>query len=186
MKNLSFKLLLGLLFIFPFSLFSQHCLESGLNMYRADDLLLKQQVEYKDPGRMGEGVLWDFSKLSVVSKDYEVSYFLSLRNPQLMDDGLVDPETIDETDCFLTGMEHRTRYNYTQEGDSLLLWGFENATTLMRNSQPEVLFRFPVSYGDSIKSYYYGHGKYGNRLELDAMALPSLCRPILMMKSEGW
>jgi hypothetical protein len=55
------------------------------------------------------------------------------------------------------------------QNDSLFLWGFENQTTQLHNVQPELLLKFPLHYGDTIQSYYYAHGKYGNRLELDAM-----------------
>lgn len=50
-----------------------------------------------------------------------------------------------------------------------MLWGFNNPTTLLKNNQPELQLIFPVSYGNKHKEYYYGHGKYGNRLELDMM-----------------
>lgn len=43
------------LYIFP-----QSQLTSSLNMFRAGDVISKQQVEYKDPGRSGQNVLWDF------------------------------------------------------------------------------------------------------------------------------
>jgi hypothetical protein len=39
---------------------SQESLQSDLNMFRKDDAIVKQQVEYKTPGRLGENVLWDF------------------------------------------------------------------------------------------------------------------------------
>jgi hypothetical protein len=40
---------------------AQHTLQSDLNRFRADNMLVKQQVSYKDPGRTGENVLWNFS-----------------------------------------------------------------------------------------------------------------------------
>jgi hypothetical protein len=51
------------------------------------------------------------------------------------------------------------------------LWGFDNQTTSLHNVQPELLLKFPVKYEDSFGSYYYAHGKHGNRLELDAMGI---------------
>jgi hypothetical protein len=129
---------------------AQHRLESSLNMFRADDIIIKQQVDYKNPGRTGANVLWDFSQLDVVNEEYELYYFAG-RN-----------ETV-------TGMEHLTLYHYGLQNDSLLLLGFENQTTRITNKQPELLLRFPVQFGDTVGSYFYGHGKYGNRLEVDAM-----------------
>jgi len=125
-------------------------LQSQLNMPRANDLIIKQQVEYKDPGRSGEEVLWDFSRLKVVNDAYELAY--STPN-----------------DTIITGMEHLTQYHYVLQNDSLLLLGFDNPTTHLHNIQPEVLLKFPFQNGDITGSYYYGHGKYGNRLEMDVM-----------------
>ena len=134
----------------PGILGAQHSLQSGLNGFRAGDEIVKQQVEYKDPGRTGNNVLWDFSQLKIVNGEYELSY--SAYN-----------------DTLTAGMEHLTRYYYALQNDSLLLWGFDNPTTQLHNLQPELLLKFPVHYGDTVGSYYYAHGKYGNRLELEAM-----------------
>ncbi len=143
------------MFLFPLfmvssSLFAQHSLESRLNMYRADDEIIKQQVEYKDPGRGGENVLWDFSRLTSVNDEYRLSFFEAYNGK-------------------LAGMEHQTMYYYTLSNDSLLLWGFENATTKLKNDQPELLLKYPVKYQDHTSCYYHGHGLYCDRLEMDAM-----------------
>jgi hypothetical protein len=146
MKKIVIFWLLGI----PGMLSAQHTLQSDLNGFRADDVLIKQQVSYKDPGRTGANVLWDFSQLTVINDEYELSYST-------------------DNDTVITGTEHRTRYHYALQNDSLLLWGFDNQTTKLDNVQPELLLKFPVNYGDTVQSYYYAHGKYGNRLELDAM-----------------
>ena len=57
----SIMLILGII-----SLYAQHSLQSELNYFRAGDEIIKQQVVYKDPGRTGENVLWDFSRLTSV------------------------------------------------------------------------------------------------------------------------
>lgn len=147
----AFAVLLSLFLFLSSNVFSQHRLESGLNMFRAGDVLVKQQVEYKDPGRTGEKVLWDFSRLTVENDAYKL-YFWQL-----------------EDDSIITGREHRTSYHYSLSGDSLLLWGFENRTTRMRNKEPELLIKFPLGYGDQTKSHYYGHGRYSDLYEMDAM-----------------
>jgi len=139
-----------LYWIIPFIAFPQHSLESSLNMYRAGDVIVKQQVEYKDPGRSGENVLWDFSRLNTIDDEYELDYFTY-------------------NDTIIYGKEHRTRYGYSLQNDSLLYWGFKNHTTLVENSQPELLLRFPLTFDDECGNYFYAHGKYGNRLELDMM-----------------
>ena len=129
---------------------AQHILKSELNLPRPGDEILKQQVEYKDPGRSGANVLWDFSQLTVLNDAYELAY--STPN-----------------DTIITGTEHITQYHYVLQNDSLLLLGFDNPTTHLSDVQPEVLLKFPFQMGDSIGSYYYAHGKYGTRLEMDVM-----------------
>lgn len=74
MKKLFICISLGILILFPVRLFSQHILESSRNMYRTGDFIIKQQVDYKDPGRSGEQVLWDFHvlrtrTLKIIAKD---------------------------------------------------------------------------------------------------------------------
>ena len=143
-------------FIFSFwalgimSLFAQHNLQSCYNMFRAGDEIVKQQVEYKDPGRSGENVLWDFSKLNIENEEYQLQY--SSLN-----------------DSVIIGTEHHTRYYYSLSDDSLLCHGYENATTIMTDSRPELLMKFPVHYRDSTFCYYNGDGKYCNRLKISAM-----------------
>lgn len=137
----------GALMIVP--LFAQHSLQSRYNMFRADDQIIKQQVKYKEPGRTGENVLWDFSKLTALDDEYSLNYS-SWENS-------------------IVGTEHNTMYYYSLSNDSLLLWGYENSTTLMKNDQPELLLQFPVAYKSATKSYYYGSGKYCDRLQLNAV-----------------
>jgi hypothetical protein len=146
MRNLRVLILLSI----PGVLQAQHKLESRLNMFRPDDTIIKEQVDYKDPGRTGNGVLWDFSKLSVINEEYELLYS-------------------SENDTVITGIEHLTQYQYTLRNDSLLLLGYKSQSTELNNKQPELLIKFPLAFGDKNKSYYYGHGKHGNRLEMDVM-----------------
>ncbi|MCC8146141.1 MAG: hypothetical protein LIO93_06825 [Bacteroidales bacterium] len=145
----SFLILLSLItFLIP--AFSQHSLQPELNMYRSGDRIFKQQVGDKDPGRPGENVLWDFSRLEILNDEYELAY-------------------TEHDNSIITGTEHLTHYHYTLRNDSLLLTGFENQTTELKNHQPELVMEFPFRYGDRKKSYFYGHGTYGNRLEMDVM-----------------
>ena len=123
-------------------------------MFRAEDLIFKQQMEFKDAGRSGENVLWDFSRLTSIDDSYTLEYSSS------------DSVTI-------VGTEHHTRYYYSLSGDSLLCYGYENSTTLMINERPELLLRFPVSYGDSTFCYYNGNGEYSGRLDVNAMGTVS-------------
>ena len=148
MKLKTLILILGLLA--PLGTISaQHSLQKETNAPRAGDILLKQQVEYKDPGRSGENVLWDFSQLGNQNEEYELAY--------------------DTVGSILVGAEHQTVYHYKFEGDSLLLSGYENATTHMKGLRPELVRKFPVSYGDSSITCFHNRGSYGDRLQVDIM-----------------
>ena len=125
-------------------------LTSQLNLPRPGDEIIKQQVEYKDPGRSGENVLWDFSRLGNKSEEYVLKY-------DTLPGGIP------------VGIEHRTVYRYQFTGDSLLLIGFENAGTLMQSLQPELVRKFPVSFNDSTFTRFHNRGRYGDRLQVDLM-----------------
>jgi hypothetical protein len=128
---------------------AQNILQSNLNLPRPGDEIIKQQVPYKAPSGNGENVIWNFSDPDNPGEAYKLTY--------------------DTIDGVLTGIEHRTRYYYGFSGDSLWLTGYENATTLMRNIQPEFVRKFPVSYNDSAFTYFRGQGRYGDRLQVDMM-----------------
>lgn len=71
------------------SLFAQDVLRKEYNMFRSEDVITKQQVKYKHPGRAGANVLWDFSKQETVNGKYKLSY------------------TQSEQDSSVTGCEHQ-------------------------------------------------------------------------------
>jgi hypothetical protein len=120
------------------------------NAYRAGDQIVKQQVEYKDPGSSGRNLTWDFSMLQSINEEYTLDY-------------LIPDSSRMDTIC---GMEHRTRYYYRQSNDSLWAVGFENATTLMRYTIPELRMKYPFTYGDTLFSRFKGVGEYSQRLKL--------------------
>lgn len=139
-----------LLCIIPLTINGQNRLTKQLNSLCASDKLLKQQVEYKDPGSSGRNLTWDFRMLNQLNDEYPLKYFI--------------PDSIQmDTIC---GMEHQTRYYYSQKRDSVWATGFENATTLMMYNTPELRMKFPFSYGDTLFSYFKGEGEYGRRLKL--------------------
>lgn len=174
MTNISIrKILFTVVLLNTLSLSAQHKLEVHLNMFRPGDKIIKQQVEYKDPGRSGDNVLWNFSMLNSINDEYSLSYQES------------------EEEDVITGIEHRTMYYYTLSGDSLLLSGYENPTTLVNNYRPETVLKFPVSYGEKKLDYYHGHGKYSDRIELDIVGtveteVDAYGIMILPDKDTGW
>jgi len=120
------------------------------NGYQAGDSIYKYQVEYKDPGSIGRELEWDFSNLNIINEEYLIKYFT--------------PDSADKSK--LCGMEHRTRYYYRQQTDSLWALGFENYTTLLNYSKPELKLKFPFTYGDTLYSAFEGKGIYCNLLPL--------------------
>ncbi len=129
-------------------LFAQHRLEKHLNLPRPEDKIIKQQVGYKDPGRNGTGVLWDFSKQELINDKYTVSY------PDYYPDSLT------------IARERRTLFKYGVRGDSLLFVGLENPTTLINHLKGELQLIYPVSYGQKHEDYFFGTGDYCGQLDL--------------------
>lgn len=127
-----------------------HRLTVDRNAYRPADRIVKQQVEYKDPGASGKEISWDFRLVQPINEDYQLDYF-------------IPDSTHMDTLC---GKEHNTRYYYSQKRDSLWAIGFENSTTLMEYLKPELKLRFPFGYGDNLRSNFEGTGQYSHRLDL--------------------
>jgi hypothetical protein len=143
-------ILLYLLIYFPVFINAQNILRSDLNLPRPGDKLVKQQVEYREPGDKGRNRIWDFRFLQPINEEYTVSYFLP------------DAEDVD----LLGGLEHNTRYYYRQKEDSLWAVGYENTTTTMNYTQPELQLYFPLQYGNTFHSNFEGEGEYGRMLPL--------------------
>jgi hypothetical protein len=48
--------------------------QSDRHIPQPGDEIVIRQVEYKDPGRNGENVIWNFSRLKSVNDEYTVTY----------------------------------------------------------------------------------------------------------------
>lgn len=129
-----------------FSISAQTTITKPLQGFRGGDTLFKQQIEYKDPGRRGENVLWDFSRLKSINDDYRVCYYVPKKK-------MLDKQLI-------TCLENRTMYKYAICSDSVLLLGFENSGSKMYNTNPELQLFFPFTYGDSIAKKFEGFGEF--------------------------
>jgi len=127
------------------------------NLPHAGDSIIKQQVAYVDPGTSGRDVTWDFSSVNPVDDSYTLRY------------KALTPDTLQ-----LAGIEHRTIYRYRVQGDTLLHTGYENVTTLMEYTQPEIKMRFPFRYGDTISSHFTGTGEYCHRVPLHVAGTTTL------------
>ncbi|GHV58336.1 hypothetical protein FACS1894182_10140 [Bacteroidia bacterium] len=139
-----------LLLSIPGILSAQHSIETAINMPCAGDEIVKQQVEYKDPGDSGLHLVWDFRFLQPINEEYTLSYFLP------------DSANI----ALLCGLEHNTRYYYRQGKDSLWAIGYENTTTTMNYTQPELQLCCPLQYGKTFTSNFEGEGEYGRMLPI--------------------
>jgi len=139
-------------FFVTLSLIAQNSqtLTTGRNAYRAADQLVKQQVAFKDPGSSGKNLNWDFSTLQPINENYTLNYFI--------------PDSTRMTR--LCGQEHNTRYYFRQQQDSLQAVGYENSTTYMEYTAPELRMHFPFVYGDTLFGYFTGKGEYCHRIPL--------------------
>lgn len=119
------------------------------NCPRPGDVLIKQQVEYIEPGASGADRLWDFSRLKSVNDDYTLRYTL----PPLEGDSIYllgnkrysrNTTGVNE---LIVGTEHNTMYYYRLVNDSLLQLGHENPSVLLEYTHPMMLMHFPLNYG---------------------------------------
>lgn len=125
-------------------------LRSDQNSLRGDDRILKQQIHFIDPGASGKGLHWDFRHAQPIDYEYALNYFI--------------PDSTENNR--ICGHEHRTRYYYRQQNDSLWSTGYENSTTYMKYIAPELRMKYPFAYGDTLRSEFKGTGEYGRRLKL--------------------
>jgi len=119
------------------------------NLPHAGDSIIKQQVEFIDPEASGRNITWDFRTVRPVDDAYNIRY-----------------KALTADTSQLAGIEHRTIYRYRVQGDTLLHTGYENATTLMKYTRPEIKMKFPFHYGDTISSRFEGKGEYCHRIPL--------------------
>lgn len=120
------------------------------NSFQVGDQIIKQQVEYKDPGSSGRDLSWDFSMVQSVNDDYVIDIFI--------------PDS-SRMDTLCVG-EHNTRYYYQTRNDTLFSLGFENSTTKIDYTTPELRLKFPFSIGDTLHSEFIGFGEYGHYQEI--------------------
>jgi len=149
MKKLWLPLFLS--FIGTQLLFSQK--HAALYKYRnipyAGDSIIKQQMEYVNPGTSGKQVTWYFSSIRPVNESYNLLY-------------KAEPDD----SVRIAGIEHNTIYHYSIRHDSLLHTGYENVTTYMKYTEPELQMKYPFRYGDTIRSHFKGTGEYCHRIPL--------------------
>jgi hypothetical protein len=138
------------------------------NHFRPGDILVKQQVEYIDPGETGGNKLWDFSKLKSINDEYTLRYDL----PPLERDSVYilgnkhyKKEDVNDNEL-IVGTEHNTMYYYRLINDSLLQLGHENPSVILEYTSPMTLMHFPLNYGQTVSSAYKSEGLYSGTVDI--------------------
>lgn len=138
------------------------------NCPRPGDVLIKQQVEYIEPGASGADRLWDFSRLKSVNDDYTLRYTL----PPLEGDSIYllgnkrYSRNTTGANELIVGTEHNTMYYYRLVNDSLLQLGHENPSVLLEYTHPMMLMHFPLNYGLTVFSNYKSEGLYSGTVDI--------------------
>jgi hypothetical protein len=157
------KLYLSILFWCICLLTHAQTLSTHRNYFRSGDVIIKQQVEFKDPGAYGKNQVWDFSRLNTHNDKYQLVYLDSLEN--------------DTT--HIIGIEHETFYYYGLKRDTLWLNGYVNRTSNMEYYQPEAILRFPFRYGDTLRTTFAGKGYYCQSLDIVSKGYSKVCADAL-------
>ena len=122
-------------------------LSASTNLFRDGDALIKQELDFKSPGRKGEKVVWDFSQLSFKDKEYRCEYTAN-------GDSLFEMLTPSAT------------YIYKLEQDTLLKTGYEMPNLSMKYVVPQRILKFPFCYSDSMSSCFVALGTYSHLLRM--------------------
>ena len=135
------------------------------NAPRGGDEIIKQRVDYKDPGRSGENVIWDFGQLFSIDPEYNLSYY----DIQPVDDStyLALRDTIPAAELLqgdlMAGVEHHTAYWLRMVEDTIISLGHENPVVLMKHNPPLLSMPFPFGYGQETEREYRSSGFYSSR-----------------------
>lgn len=143
-------------------------LNTSHNRFRSGDVLIKQQVEYVDPGSSGVNKVWDFSKLNTINDEYTLTYSL----PPLEGDSVYilgdiryNKKNVSDNEL-IVGTEHNTMYYYHLLNDSLLQQGHENPSVKLAYTCPMTLMHFPLNYGQITTSGYKSEGLYSGTVDI--------------------
>lgn len=132
---------------------------------RIGDEIIKQQIEYKNPGRSGEQVIWNFGDLKPVNSEYILNYIAApILGDSLYvlgrDSFLVRNFNVED---LFVGIEHYTMYYYQIKNNSLHILGHENPTTIVHHIEPIPVISYPFNYKQTMDSRYSSDGLYSSR-----------------------
>lgn len=161
------RYLLILLILCPVIVYGQ--ITHKYNSPRSGDEIVKQQVEFKDPGREGENVIWDFGKLKSINNEYSLTY----SSPHLLENShyILGRDTIQSNNDsvqYLIGTEHSTMYYLQVRNNSLYVLGHENATTSLKYSPSLLSMMYPTNYKEQHKQSYQSKGLYSCRIPFES------------------
>jgi hypothetical protein len=138
------------------------------NHYRPGDVLIKQQVEYMNPGEAGANKVWDISKLKTINEEYTLRYDsppLEGDSVYILGDIRYSKKKVSDNELTV-GTEHNTMYYYRLTNDSLLQQGHENPSVKLAYTSPMVLMHFPLNYGQTTASGYQSKGLYSGTVNI--------------------
>lgn len=153
-------------FLFSFPVFGQ--IKDSYNRIRSGDEIIKQQVEYVNPGESGINCVWDFSQLNTINSAYSLLY----SDPPLINDStyIMGYTTFPKKEIsdqeLIVGTEHNTMYYYRLKEGVLYLLGHENSTVKLEYITPRVIFNYPLNYGDKeVSSAYQSEELYSSSIK---------------------
>jgi len=150
------------------SIFGQ--LSKDFNCIRIGDVLVKQQVEYKNPGSNGINIFWDFSKLKEINEEYKITYSKpSLQGDSIyiMGDYVLNKKQVNDSDL-IVATEHNTMYYFIVTNDSLFQLGHENSSVKLTNSLPVLLLPRSMSKGQIISTEFEIKGTYSGSEQINS------------------
>jgi hypothetical protein len=128
---------------------AQYVLKENLNIPRIGDGIIKQQVEFKGAGRVGENVIWNFSNLELLGDNYGLIYLPPLQLSS--GDYLMGNDTFNTSENLLMCHEYKTNYFYEIRDSILFLLGHQNSMDIMKHLTPVPYLKFPMYYGEKLE-----------------------------------
>ncbi|MDR1764310.1 MAG: T9SS type A sorting domain-containing protein [Dysgonamonadaceae bacterium] len=155
---------------------AQQTLSFERNLPRSGDKIEKQQVEYKDPGRAGDNVIWNFSNLKSINEKYSLVYSAPEPINGLYIMGL-DTFPVDSVgkNELLIGNEHSTIYYYRFLLNRLWILGYENSTSILKYSKPLLAEQYPLAVGENYSENYSLEGLYSSVYPVSGKGSVTIC-----------
>lgn len=150
-QGYSALLVLAWLFLISFESYAQNMLSKKYNQIRVDDVLQGRVFDIDLQNQYGKGCVWNLTDAKITNKQYRVSFV------QRKDS--VNPIGV---------LCKSTKYYFSElTQDTVFLVGLENNLRNCSLFKKLPVLCFPFCYSDSISSFFYGCGKYCDKLNLE-------------------